>query len=439
MADAADLVKADHHEAHEDALVVDGSAMQPHAAAQVSEQPHERNEQLKTEPVEASMKAEPESEQPVVEAGANGRPSADDAVVVPAKEDPERGVEVTADADEKVADEKPDQQIQPAADATPSPTPAEVAKPQPTTAATTAPPDVSAPEAPPAAPAPVPQAESAAPAPVAHAVPAPGINMPFGAAPQLPGLLQHALAGMAAGMPGMQSGPGAPAPAAAFAPVPAPAPPPVRKPPPPPPPPPKVHTPEHLRGWTPLEVAAPRARRSPTQPRLTPMVDVLLSCSDGDMPDFLRHRGTAAVFYDDSGKPKTEPRQKVTAAQTAAARAEAAQQRRAAQEAAAEEEAVQRSHGYSTRKRNATRNFKALYADLVADEDDEEGDEDEKMEKMETDEESSSESGLDSDDSEMGRVRKARRAPPPRPAQTQQRQAQQPQKAQQAQQQQVSL
>ena len=144
-------------------------------------------------------------------------------------------------------------------------------------------------------------------------------------------------------------------------------------------PPPHPHHAEHPHAWSPIDVVTVQRKRSPSSCRPTRYLDVLLSCSDGDMPDFARHRGKAQVFHDGQ---EVRKQQQAAAAANAAARAQAAAQRRAAAEAAAEEEANIRSHGYSTRKRNATRSFKDLYPDLLAGDDDDEGDEDEKIEKV---------------------------------------------------------
>ncbi|GAX74644.1 hypothetical protein CEUSTIGMA_g2092.t1 [Chlamydomonas eustigma] len=175
--------------------------------------------------------------------------------------------------------------------------------------------------------------------------------------------------------------------------------------------PPKPHAFEHSSLWTPIDVTASRSRRSAVKVRPTRHLDVLLSCSDGDMPELRRHRGTAFVFRDEVRTRIAAPSQSKEQQQAALeARMKQQAARQAAEQARAAQAAASRTHGYSTRVRNATKNFKELYPDLLADDDDE-ADEDEKIDKDdESEEESSSdEEEEDSEDSEVGRARRARK------------------------------
>ncbi|GAX82471.1 hypothetical protein CEUSTIGMA_g9898.t1 [Chlamydomonas eustigma] len=175
--------------------------------------------------------------------------------------------------------------------------------------------------------------------------------------------------------------------------------------------PPKPHPFEHPSLWTPIDVTVCRCRRSAVKVRPTRHLDVLLSCSDGDMPEMRRHRGTAFVFRDEVRTRIAAPSQSKEQQQAALeARMKQQAARQAAEQARAAQAAASRTHSYSTRVRNATKNFKELYPDLLADDDDE-ADEDEKLDKDdESEEESSSEEEEeDSEDSEVGRARRARK------------------------------
>ena len=124
--------------------------------------------------------------------------------------------------------------------------------------------------------------------------------------------------------------------------------------------PPQPHAIEHAHGWTPFDVPVNRGRRSVSRTKPTRHLDVLLSCSDGDMPDFRRHRGTAMVFRDDVRRTRVAAPQQTKEQQAAALAARLEQQaaKQAAEQARAMQAAKSRSHGYSTRVRNATKNFK---------------------------------------------------------------------------------
>jgi hypothetical protein len=139
----------------------------------------------------------------------------------------------------------------------------------------------------------------------------------------------------------------------------------------------KPHGPEFGATWTPLEVAVKKRRRSTSVYKPTRHLDILFSCSDGDMPAFLRHRGSALVHKEvrerrapAAGRPQQQQQQQ--------ARRPAARDQ---DEDYEDEEGGNKAHHYSTRRRNATRSYKDLYPDLMADDDDE-GDEDENIEKV---------------------------------------------------------
>ena len=117
------------------------------------------------------------------------------------------------------------------------------------------------------------------------------------------------------------------------------------------------HDTEHGRTWTPFDTVAVKGRRTYTgRIRPTTRLDVLLSCSDGDMPDFRRHVGSAPLFREQGSAKKQAQAQQLVAQQQKQAAA-----RERAEMARAEEMAANRQHGYSTRVRNATKSFKVRY------------------------------------------------------------------------------
>lgn len=114
------------------------------------------------------------------------------------------------------------------------------------------------------------------------------------------------------------------------------------------------HNTEHGRNWSPFDTAVVKGRRTYTgRIRPTTRLDVLLSCSDGDMPDFRRHVGSGALFRELGSAKKQAQAQQLAAQQQKQAAA-----RERAEMARAEEMAANRQHGYSTRVRNTTKSFK---------------------------------------------------------------------------------
>eukprot|EP00955_Chlamydomonas_euryale_P029728 313180-Chlamydomonas_euryale.AAC.7 len=246
---------------------------------------------------------------------------------------------------------------------------------------------------------------------------------------------------------------------------------------------------EHTPNWAPANLTVARMPRTAVPARPSNAIDLFYAIADGYMPELVAHRGSGHVnVAPKAAKTKktggTSPHTKYLQQQAALeARREKEAARRAMEEAQAEAAAANRLHGYSTRKRNATKNYRVcvslgmsclpkssmhasihiqthtfpwlpklqcmdfqvpftlpshstvslpgsctqeLFPELMADEENEE-DDDERPDKM-SDHDSSSESGMDSDDSEIKRRKANKRAGhhPAQPLQGARRPQQQP-------------